>query len=126
MQKDGEAELRRLYKEVFGDQSETKLENGVDEFQKKLEEHVFKNGGQLRDYQAEGVSWMMNNYVNKRSSILADEMGTLASHTRVFLQYSILVLILTADSSFYVLRNRSRKDHSNCVLYQSTSNATQS
>lgn len=40
-----------------------------------LEAHVFKNGGQLRDYQAEGVAWMMANYINQRPSILADEMG---------------------------------------------------
>lgn len=75
MQKEGEAEFRRLYKEVFGDKSDSKLENGVEEYQENLEQLIFKNGGQLRDYQAEGVSWMMANYVNKRSSILADEMG---------------------------------------------------
>ena len=71
----GEAELRRLYKEVFGENSDAKLESRVDDYQNALAEHTFPNGGRLRDYQAEGVSWLMANYVNKRSSILADEMG---------------------------------------------------
>jgi superfamily II DNA or RNA helicase len=44
-------------------------------FQKDLENQKFQNGGQLRDYQAEGVSWLLSNYINKRSCILADEMG---------------------------------------------------
>ena len=35
----------------------------------------FKNGGQLRGYQAEGVSWMLSNHINNQGSILADEMG---------------------------------------------------
>jgi len=70
--KQGEAESRRLYKYVFGDNIESKEEAGVERYQKNLEEHVFKNGGQLRDYQAEGVSWMMANYINKRGGILAD------------------------------------------------------
>ncbi|CAN0433664.1 unnamed protein product, partial [Discosporangium mesarthrocarpum] len=35
----------------------------------------FKNGGQLRDYQMEGVSWMLYNWTQGRGSILADEMG---------------------------------------------------
>jgi SNF2 family DNA or RNA helicase len=43
-------------------------------YQKNLEEHVFKNGGTLRDYQAAGVSWMIANYINGRNFILADEM----------------------------------------------------
>lgn len=45
----------------------------IEQYRKTLEQVIFKNGGQLRDYQAEGVSWMLANYVNGRSSILADE-----------------------------------------------------
>jgi SNF2 family DNA or RNA helicase len=74
--REGEAEHRRLYKSVFGDSSDAK-EGSIEEFQTELQEHVYKNGGQLRDYQAEGVSWLLANYINRRSSILADEMGTL-------------------------------------------------
>ncbi|CAN0096587.1 unnamed protein product, partial [Laminaria digitata] len=36
---------------------------------------VFKNGGALRDYQREGVRWMVYNWLQGRGSILADEMG---------------------------------------------------
>lgn len=36
---------------------------------------VFKNGGTLRDYQREGVRWMVYNWLQGRGSILADEMG---------------------------------------------------
>lgn len=64
-----------MYKDIFGDKSDAKLDNGVEQYQNDLEQHVFKNGGRLRDYQAEGVSWMMANFINKRCSILADEMG---------------------------------------------------
>ena len=35
----------------------------------------FKNGGALRDYQRQGVTWMLYNWHNCRSSLLADEMG---------------------------------------------------
>ena len=73
----GEEEFRRVYK-VFGDRSDlddSKREKTVEKYKRDLQEHVYKNGGQLRDYQAEGVAWMISNYVNKRSSILGDEMG---------------------------------------------------
>lgn len=75
--KEAESQFKKLYK-IFGDkikQSEEEKEGAVKEYQKELEQRVFKNGGQLRDYQAEGVSWLMSNHLNKRSSILADEMG---------------------------------------------------
>eukprot|EP00584_Thalassiosira_punctigera_P005019 CAMPEP_0172532664 /NCGR_PEP_ID=MMETSP1067-20121228/5630_1 /TAXON_ID=265564 ORGANISM="Thalassiosira punctigera, Strain Tpunct2005C2" /NCGR_SAMPLE_ID=MMETSP1067 /ASSEMBLY_ACC=CAM_ASM_000444 /LENGTH=2277 /DNA_ID=CAMNT_0013317209 /DNA_START=169 /DNA_END=7002 /DNA_ORIENTATION=+ len=69
---------RELYK-IFGDkikQSDEEREGAVKEYQNALEKRAFgKVGGQLRDYQAEGVSWLMSNHLNKRSSILADEMG---------------------------------------------------
>jgi SNF2 family DNA or RNA helicase len=72
-----EKEERRLYK-IFGDKikhSDGEREVSVKEYQDELASRVFKNGGRLRDYQAEGVSWLMSNHLNKRSSILADEMG---------------------------------------------------
>lgn len=73
----GKAEMKRLCK-VFSEKvktTEEERENLIKAYQLDLEEKVFKNGGQLRDYQAEGVSWLMSNHINKRSSILADEMG---------------------------------------------------
>jgi SNF2 family DNA or RNA helicase len=74
---DGDTEFKRLYT-VFGERSkisEAKKEKEVEKYKKDIEEHIFQNGGQLRDYQAEGVAWMMSNYVNGRCSVLADEMG---------------------------------------------------
>jgi chromodomain-helicase-DNA-binding protein 7 len=50
-------------------------DNQIRAYQKELADRVFPNGGQLRDYQAEGVSWMVANYLNGRCSLLADEMG---------------------------------------------------
>ena len=72
--KQGEQELRELYKIFDGRAHETEEEHekAVREYQEKLQQLEFKNGGQLRDYQAEGVAWMLANYVNNRSSILAD------------------------------------------------------
>lgn len=75
-----EEQSRRLYK-FFGDKavltSQSK-ESFVKEYKKRLEEQEFgKDGGKLRDYQAEGVSWLISNYVNNRSSILSDEVGGL-------------------------------------------------
>lgn len=70
--KRAEQELRHLYK-IFRDTTDVEeKEKAVSKYQQDLQEMEFKNGGKLRDYQAEGVAWMMSNYVNDRSSILAD------------------------------------------------------
>ena len=72
----GEEETRRTYK-IFGDKSklcEKEKDIMVAAYQKDLADEIYPNGGQLRDYQAEGVSWMIANLINERSSILADEM----------------------------------------------------
>jgi SNF2 family DNA or RNA helicase len=73
----GEEESKRLHS-VFGDQtdlSDADRAAALDEYKQKLRNHVYKNGGQLRDYQAEGVAWMIANFINHRGCILADEMG---------------------------------------------------
>ena len=70
-----EEQKRRLYK-IFGEKGvKGSQEDKIAEYQKKMEAHVFANGGQVRDYQAEGISWMISNYINNRSSILADEVS---------------------------------------------------
>lgn len=72
-----DTETKKMYK-IFGEKmtmTNEKKEQEVQKYQKDLENTEFKNGGRLRDYQAEGVSWLMSNHVNERSSILADEMG---------------------------------------------------
>ena len=78
----GDDEIKRLYP-IFGDKtlakdkqlSKEEKEAAVDRYKTELQEQIFKNGGQLRDYQAEGVAWMVANYLNNRSCILCDEMG---------------------------------------------------
>jgi hypothetical protein len=75
--KRGEDEYKRLYN-IFGDKSklsDADRETAVEEYKQNLQDDVYKNSGQLRDYQAEGVAWMIANFVNKRCCILADEMG---------------------------------------------------
>lgn len=75
--KQGQNELSRLVK-IFGDNSnlsEGNINKAVEKYKRELDSYHFKNGGKLRDYQIEGVAWMVSNYVNGRSSILADEMG---------------------------------------------------
>ncbi|XP_061926317.1 chromodomain-helicase-DNA-binding protein 8-like isoform X2 [Entelurus aequoreus] len=43
---------------------------------KKLEEtKEYKNGNVLREYQLEGVNWLLFNWYNRQNCILADEMG---------------------------------------------------
>uniref|UniRef100_A0A665X7Z3 Chromodomain helicase DNA binding protein 8 n=1 Tax=Echeneis naucrates TaxID=173247 RepID=A0A665X7Z3_ECHNA len=43
---------------------------------KKLEEtREYKNGNTLREYQLEGVNWLLFNWYNRQNCILADEMG---------------------------------------------------
>ncbi|XP_056334959.1 chromodomain-helicase-DNA-binding protein 8 isoform X2 [Danio aesculapii] len=43
---------------------------------KKLDEFTeYKNGNQLREYQLEGVNWLLFNWYNRQNCILADEMG---------------------------------------------------
>ena len=72
-----ERAMRESYK-LFGDNAQTDSdakEAAVKKYQDDLANHVFRNGGQLRDYQAEGVSWFLANFVNHRSCIMADEMG---------------------------------------------------
>ena len=66
------AETARLI-DIFCQDEER--ESKIKQYQLDLENHVFKNGGKLRDYQAEGVSWLMANHISQKGSILADEMG---------------------------------------------------
>ncbi len=75
LEMESDKQEQMLYKTFGQNIDDTEREELVKTYQKELEECVFKNGGQLRDYQAEGVSWLMANHLNKRNSILADEMG---------------------------------------------------
>jgi len=73
----GERATRRLYMSMFGEKAKggEEREKKLKEFQDGICKMEFKNGGKLRDYQAEGVTWMLSNFLECRSMILADEMG---------------------------------------------------
>lgn len=45
-----------------------------------IEEEIEKEGFRLRNYQLEGVNWLLFNWWNKRSCILADEMGLVSAN----------------------------------------------
>ncbi|VDN01887.1 unnamed protein product [Thelazia callipaeda] len=45
------------------------------DWRKIPEDIIFKDGNQLREYQFEGVNWLLYCYYNKQNCILADEMG---------------------------------------------------
>lgn len=45
------------------------------EFSKLKTSPAFKEGNQLREYQMEGLNWLIYCWYNRRNSILADEMG---------------------------------------------------
>ena len=76
--KSAEESKRRSYL-LFGDNSRKsspkEKEIEVKQYQEQLCDHVYLNGGSLRDYQAEGVTWFLANFINRRSCIMADEMG---------------------------------------------------
>lgn len=60
---------------LFQGEEENEENANVKKYQQEVGETVFPNGGQLRDYQAEGVTWLASNFIFDRSSILCDEMG---------------------------------------------------
>uniref|UniRef100_A0A672G689 Chromodomain helicase DNA binding protein 9 n=1 Tax=Salarias fasciatus TaxID=181472 RepID=A0A672G689_SALFA len=44
-------------------------------WKKREHSREYRNGNSLRDYQLEGVNWLLFNWYNRRNCILADEMG---------------------------------------------------
>ncbi|KAI3377029.1 hypothetical protein L3Q82_000245 [Scortum barcoo] len=44
-------------------------------WKKREQSREYRNGNSLRDYQLEGVNWLLFNWYNRRNCILADEMG---------------------------------------------------
>jgi hypothetical protein len=61
---------------------EEEEKNKEDSWKLKLpkESKEYRSGGTLRDYQIEGLTWLLRCWYTKRSSILADEMGTYCTH----------------------------------------------
>uniref|UniRef100_A0A671LBQ8 Chromodomain-helicase-DNA-binding protein 8 n=1 Tax=Sinocyclocheilus anshuiensis TaxID=1608454 RepID=A0A671LBQ8_9TELE len=52
-----------------------RLNRTVRYWHKLDESREYKNGNQLREYQLEGVNWLLFNWYNRQNCILADEMG---------------------------------------------------
>ena len=71
----GKAEFSRLYNIFCAESVSQERGNIIEDYQLDLMSMEFKNGGKLRDYQAEGVSWLLSNHIKQVGSILADEMG---------------------------------------------------
>ncbi|XP_038153467.1 chromodomain-helicase-DNA-binding protein 6 isoform X3 [Cyprinodon tularosa] len=46
-----------------------------EKWQKLESSRDYRNGNQLREYQLEGMNWLMFNWYNRKNCILADEMG---------------------------------------------------
>ncbi|XP_052032007.1 chromodomain-helicase-DNA-binding protein 7 isoform X2 [Apodemus sylvaticus] len=47
----------------------------ADDWKKSESSRAYKNNNKLREYQLEGVNWLLFNWYNMRNCILADEMG---------------------------------------------------
>uniref|UniRef100_W5KQJ9 Chromodomain helicase DNA binding protein 6 n=1 Tax=Astyanax mexicanus TaxID=7994 RepID=W5KQJ9_ASTMX len=46
-----------------------------EQWQKLEKSREYRNGNQLREYQLEGMNWLLFNWYNRKNCILADEMG---------------------------------------------------
>nr|XP_043879334.1 chromodomain-helicase-DNA-binding protein 6 isoform X2 [Solea senegalensis] len=46
-----------------------------EKWQKLEDSRDYRNGNQLREYQLEGMNWLLFNWYNRKNCILADEMG---------------------------------------------------
>jgi len=111
--KAADAHGRQLYQKTFGENSninEKEREELRAVYQKELRDTPFKNGGQLRDYQAEGVSWMIANYLNNRSCILADEMG-LGKTLQTAATLNLISTTLKPGASFLIVAPLSTIPH---------------
>ncbi|CAB1314478.1 unnamed protein product [Coregonus sp. 'balchen'] len=63
-----------------------------DKWQKLDKSKDYRSGNQLREYQLEGMNWLLFNWYNRKNCILADEMGlgkTIQSITFLFEMFSM-------------------------------------
>ena len=67
----------RMLKTTSEEDASTPSANSEEAWKAKLYKtsRTYRSGGTLRDYQVEGLNWLLRCWYNKRSSILADEMG---------------------------------------------------
>lgn len=126
-----EEQKRRLYK-IFGENArgtQEERDEKIAEFQRRLFEEEFgENGNKLRDYQAEGVAWLISNYVNKRSSVLADEvrlffawrpLDTIARTLLLLFaneKYLLLTFNLFVSFHTFAYEDGTREDSASCFV----------
>ncbi|XP_055078132.1 chromodomain-helicase-DNA-binding protein 6 isoform X2 [Periophthalmus magnuspinnatus] len=63
-----------------------------EKWQKLERSRDYRNGNQLREYQLEGMNWLLFNWYNRKNCILADEMGlgkTIQSITFLYEMFSL-------------------------------------
>uniref|UniRef100_A0A6Q2ZQK5 DNA helicase n=1 Tax=Esox lucius TaxID=8010 RepID=A0A6Q2ZQK5_ESOLU len=63
-----------------------------EKWQKMDKSKDYRNGNQLREYQLEGMNWLLFNWYNRKNCILADEMGlgkTIQSITFLYEMFSM-------------------------------------
>lgn len=110
------AELKRLT-DLFDDEDE-EFDANIKAYQEELAAQAFPNGGNLRDYQAEGVTWLASNFIYDRSSILCDEMGLGKTlQVRLLWELSLLASGVVVTSCRCLWRRDFGSRHSTVDLY---------
>ncbi|XP_041103529.1 chromodomain-helicase-DNA-binding protein 7-like isoform X1 [Polyodon spathula] len=71
-----QAKIEEFEKLMAREPKQTRVERPPpNDWQKSESSREYKNGNSLREYQLEGVNWLLFNWYNARNCILADEMG---------------------------------------------------
>ncbi|KAG7326696.1 hypothetical protein KOW79_010097 [Hemibagrus wyckioides] len=71
----------------------TPVERPAPEQWQKLEQsREYRNGNQLREYQLEGMNWLLFNWYNRKNCILADEMGLGKTIQSITFLYEIFLM----------------------------------
>uniref|UniRef100_A0A673GLI9 Chromodomain-helicase-DNA-binding protein 6-like n=1 Tax=Sinocyclocheilus rhinocerous TaxID=307959 RepID=A0A673GLI9_9TELE len=69
------------------------VERPLPEHWQKLEKsREYRNGNQLREYQLEGMNWLLFNWYNRKNCILADEMGLGKTIQSITFLYEIFLM----------------------------------
>jgi hypothetical protein len=79
----------------MGDNEVQNEQDVEDAWKEKLykESREYRSGGALRDYQVEGLNWLLRCWYNKRSSILADEM--VSTYNTFTIDYNVLICVVS-------------------------------
>ncbi|KAM9483665.1 chromodomain-helicase-DNA-binding protein 6 isoform 2-T2 [Clarias gariepinus] len=63
-----------------------------EKWQKLEQSREYRNGNQLREYQLEGMNWLLFNWYNRKNCILADEMGLGKTIQSITFLYEIFLM----------------------------------